>query len=105
MLSANVCAGFFCSCYGEFGFLLFLGFVGAPWGAVCMGDTSSAGFFPSSSQGSGYVGVLFVGHAFLAVFSGCILYVILGESSGLLRKVLYFLGGNAGVLGMLCCIC
>ena len=44
MLLANVCAGFFCSCCGEFGFQLFLGFVEAPWGAVCMGDTSSAGF-------------------------------------------------------------
>ena len=46
MLSANVCAGFFCYCYGELGVQRFLGFVGAPWGLVCMGDAGSAGAFP-----------------------------------------------------------
>ena len=46
MLSANVCAGFICFCYLELGVQRFLGFVGAPWGLVCLGDASSAGTLP-----------------------------------------------------------
>ena len=33
-------------CYGEWEGLALLGFVGAPWGLVCMGDAGSAGAFP-----------------------------------------------------------
>ena len=54
---------------------------------MCIGDTGSAGLFPSSSQGSGYGGVFFAGHAFWAEVGGDISFVTLGEFLGSLKKV------------------
>ena len=75
MLSANVCARFVCYCFGEMGVQRFWGFVGAPWGLVCMGDTSSAG------------------DAFWAEGGGGIVFVTLGEFPGSHKKVLVCFDG------------
>ena len=79
MLSANVCAGFFCSCYGELGVQRFLGFWGGSLGSRVCGGCWFCGCFPSYSQGLGYGGVPFAGHAFWAEVGGDISFVTLGS--------------------------
>ena len=59
MLSANVCAGFICFCYGE-------------WMLVLLG-------FPSYSQYSGYGGVPFAGPALGREVGGSIIFVTVGS--------------------------
>ena len=82
MLSANVCAGFFCSCYGEGGNWRLLGIWGGPWSLVHMEGAGSA-CLPLHVQ----KGVPTAGRARRAEVGGSIIFVTLGELTGL-HKIL-----------------
>ena len=62
------------------------GFCGGSLGSCVYGGYWFCWSFPSSSQGSGYGGVLFAGHAFLAEVGGDISFVTLGEFSWITQK-------------------
>ena len=86
----------------ENGGLAPLGFCGGSLGSCVYGGYWFCWSFPSSSQGSGYGGVFFAGHAFWAEVGGDISFATLGEFLGSLKKVLWFFIGEAVILGILC---
>ena len=59
-----------------------MGILGAPWSLVHMGGAGVAGFIPHIYRTRGYEGVHIAGHAFLEVDGGGIIYVTLGEFTG-----------------------
>ena len=93
MLSANACARFVCYCFGELGVSHLLGFVGAPWSLLCLGDASSAGTFPHSHR-AWLRRCAFRWTCFLAEVGGGIIYVTLGEFPGSHKQVLLCFNGG-----------
>ena len=81
------------------------GFCGGSLGSCVYGGYWFCFSFPSYSQGLGYGGVLFAGHAFWAEVGGDISFVTLGEFLGSLKKVLICFIGSGKILGNQCCIC
>ena len=81
MLFTNMCEMFICSCYGEFGGWLFLGFLVSSLCFVHAGGIGF-GFFTSwGAQGLGLVGVPFFGRAPWAVVGWGITYMITGKKA------------------------
>ena len=95
MLSANVCAGFVCYCYGELGVKRFLGFVALlgvlrVWGMLVL-----PGAVPSYSQGLGLRRGAFhwtrlLGGRSAGAFSSCLLGSFLDHT----KRVLLCFGGR-----------
>ena len=77
MLLANVCAGFFRSCYEVYGAWLFWWYPGAPGNSVYMGDPSVALFIPHVYRVLGSVRMLSAGHALMAEVGGSFVDVTL----------------------------
>ena len=75
------------------------GFCGGSLGSCVYGEYWFCWSFPSYSQGLGYGGVLFAGHAFWAEVGGDISFVTLGEFLGSLKKVLLCFTGGGEILG------
>ena len=82
MLSANVCAGFIRSCYGEFWEWHFWCFLASLLCPVCLEGGASLASPPVPPAG----------HAFSAEFGGCITFVITGGSVRLVMMHVWFIG-------------
>ena len=83
----------------------FFGTLGAPWSLVHMGGCLLCLSFPSCLQDLSYGGVPITGHAHWAEVGWGILYVTLGEFSGLHKNVLGFFWVVGVIPIMWCHIC